>query len=527
MVLVVFSCGVIFTAYSAMYVKLLAFKTSRTWPIATAATYNETMVDGTIYLEKTEERQWNMGIAGSIISAISIAVFGKIYTTIGLKLTDWENHKTQTTYDDYLILKTFAFQFLNNYFALFFIAFMKYGFIFGIRSTCKYDDCMAELELQLLILACKDLFMNVVQTGMPFAKQRAKVKKLQRRFKDEAEATGLDIVAIVHTKKPEHEYTLEDYDSTFNDFCEIAMQFGFCTLFAAAFPIGPLLAIINNIVEIRFDAFSLCRAYRRPEYGRAEDIGSWALVFETMSLLCCASNVAMICFVSSSFLTASFGIEHYTGWQWLSDPVSYSGSVSFFMPLANGTRTHLTGADLLQVARTLPNVSSAAAVENISIANETLQVTAELTLMESDQILAWESMITQPGRYQNIRLWISLLVIEHMVLLLRTIWKVIYSVEPTWVQIRRQQIEYHQHTTLDTPETRQQRNRRSQQFEDRRKRLAAQKIQSTWRRKVTQMKYNKLLITTNDAKKRADTSKSKGSKKPSKQNKRSKDNKRR
>ena len=45
----------------------------------------------------------------------------------------------------------------------------------------------------------------------------------------------------------------------------------------------------------------------------AEDIGSWALVFETMSLFCCLTNVAMMCFVSSSFVTASFGIERYTG----------------------------------------------------------------------------------------------------------------------------------------------------------------------------------------------------------------------
>ena len=89
-------------------------------------------------------------------------------------LTNWENHKTQTTYDDYLILKTFAFQFLNNYFALFFISFMKYGYIYGVPSTCKFDDCMAELELQLLILACKDFFMNFVQSAMPFFKQRGR-----------------------------------------------------------------------------------------------------------------------------------------------------------------------------------------------------------------------------------------------------------------------------------------------------------------------------------------------------------------
>ena len=47
----------------------------------------------------------------------------------------------------------------------------------------------------------------------------------------EADAKGLDVGVIIHTKKPEHEFTLEEYESTFNDFCDMAMQFGFCTLF--------------------------------------------------------------------------------------------------------------------------------------------------------------------------------------------------------------------------------------------------------------------------------------------------------
>ena len=145
-----------------------------------------------------------------------------------------------------------------QYFSLFFISFMKYGYIFGVESTCLEDDCMAELEIQLMILATKDIFLNVVQTGMPFLKQRKKVAQLKHKLQvrcrhclslvfslpffaktvpflavlqGEADAKGLDVGVIIHTKKPEHEFTLEEYESTFNDFCDMAMQFGFCTLF--------------------------------------------------------------------------------------------------------------------------------------------------------------------------------------------------------------------------------------------------------------------------------------------------------
>ena len=35
---------------------------------------------------------------------------------------------------------------------------------------------------------------------------------------------------------------------------ELAIQYGFITLFVAAFPLAPLCALINNLFEIRLDA---------------------------------------------------------------------------------------------------------------------------------------------------------------------------------------------------------------------------------------------------------------------------------
>ena len=44
------------------------------------------------------------------------------------------------------------------------------------------------------------------------------------------------------------------YATLFSDYIELAIQFGFATLFSSAFPLAPLCAFLNNLFEIRLDA---------------------------------------------------------------------------------------------------------------------------------------------------------------------------------------------------------------------------------------------------------------------------------
>lgn len=41
----------------------------------------------------------------------------------------------------------------------------------------------------------------------------------------------------------------------------------------AAFPLAPLLALLNNIIEIRLDAYKFVTQWRRPLPSQAKDIG--------------------------------------------------------------------------------------------------------------------------------------------------------------------------------------------------------------------------------------------------------------
>ena len=52
------------------------------------------------------------------------------------------------------------------------------------------------------------------------------------------------------------------------------IQYGFVTIFVAAFPLAPLFALLNNIIEIRLDAYKFVTQWKRPLALRAQDIGN-------------------------------------------------------------------------------------------------------------------------------------------------------------------------------------------------------------------------------------------------------------
>lgn len=62
---------------------------------------------------------------------------------------------------------------------------------------------------------------------------------------------------------------------TFQDYQEMFIQFGYVVLFSSAFPLAAMCALVNNIIEIRSDAFKLCTGLQRPFGQRVESIGQW------------------------------------------------------------------------------------------------------------------------------------------------------------------------------------------------------------------------------------------------------------
>jgi anoctamin-6 len=74
----------------------------------------------------------------------------------------------------------------------------------------------------------------------------------------------------------ESEMTLPKYDP-FGDYLEMLILYGYATLFVVAFPLAPLLALGNNLIEIRVDSFKLLYNSARPVPQGAQDIGAYMI----------------------------------------------------------------------------------------------------------------------------------------------------------------------------------------------------------------------------------------------------------
>jgi len=78
----------------------------------------------------------------------------------------------------------------------------------------------------------------------------------------------------------------------------MVLQFGFVTIFVAAFPLAPLFALINNALEIRMDAMKMMSSFRRPVAQRVKNIGIWYGILDSIGKMSVLTNAVIIAFTS-------------------------------------------------------------------------------------------------------------------------------------------------------------------------------------------------------------------------------------
>jgi anoctamin-10/anoctamin-7 len=233
----------------------------------------------------------------ALLCAAVIMVGSRVFSGIAIQLTNMENHKTDTQYEDSVIIKTFVFEFFNSYSAPFYVIFLKQ---YAPGDSCV-GGCLRELHyLMGAIFVSLIIVQSAVQVYTPVT--RAKER-------EEAEKEGADPSKALSAI--EKQFMLEEYDQmfgAFNRFKETAILFGYAVLFSTAFPVAPLLAFIATYFEIRVDSWVLLQKSRRVVPSGVEDIGTWQSVFECLSGIAAITNMGIIFLVSETDVN--------TAWVW-------------------------------------------------------------------------------------------------------------------------------------------------------------------------------------------------------------------
>nr|XP_019954144.1 PREDICTED: anoctamin-8-like isoform X2 [Paralichthys olivaceus] len=286
-----------------------------------------------------------------IMLAITVTACDEVYRKIACWLNDMENYRLQSAYEKNLIIKMVLFQFVNSYLSLFYIGFY-------LKDMERLKEMLATLLIirqflqnvkevlqpylyerhklgELSLRAMWDLLLSVLLKYARLAAGKAQVSptdqpmpgpglrgtrpgvgQTERREKkclnggcgvpDEEEGGERDEADSGRFSEGEtEEESLIDCGlklrkvsfiekDTFQDYQEMFVQFGYVVLFSSAFPLAAMCALINNIIEIRSDAFKLCTGLQRPFGLRVESIGQWQTAMEAMGLIAIIVNCYLI-----------------------------------------------------------------------------------------------------------------------------------------------------------------------------------------------------------------------------------------
>uniref|UniRef100_A0A8C5MWS2 Anoctamin n=1 Tax=Leptobrachium leishanense TaxID=445787 RepID=A0A8C5MWS2_9ANUR len=238
-------------------------------------------------------------VTASCLNFIIIMILNFLYERVAIWITDMEIPRTHLEYENRLTMKMFLFQFVNYYSSCFYVAFFKgkfvgypaeYTYMFNVwrNEECDPAGCLIELTTQLtIVMAGKQIWGNIQEAIVPYIKNWWGSRKARNNPED-----------LYSRWEQDHDLQTFGGLGLFYEYLEMVIQFGFITLFVASFPLAPLLALLNNILEIRVDSWKLTTQFRRPIAAKAHSIGVWQEILNGIAILSVVTNAFIVAFTS-------------------------------------------------------------------------------------------------------------------------------------------------------------------------------------------------------------------------------------
>ncbi|KAJ2930954.1 hypothetical protein H1R20_g6155, partial [Candolleomyces eurysporus] len=309
-----------------------------------------------------------VGFSPTILFVLLVPRFLALYQALAVALTRWENHKHQSTYTASLTLKTFALGALVAYSGLALSAFVYVPFGEGVMRFVQ-ERWLKRVELKSLVggdtsggvgvwntdagivrkklnpgrlrdqmfafTVTNQVVGTFMEIGLPFvlravesfrAKQNASANhhdgksrsgsnspngspdglKKKVVFEDEKERGGLEERVFLERVRAEEK--LPEYN-LFTDYNEMVVQFGYVALWSTIWPLAGVMALINNIFELRSDAFKITVHHRRPVPVRTDTIGPWLDALTFLTWLSALTNSALVYLFSPSLTNTTNAVS--------------------------------------------------------------------------------------------------------------------------------------------------------------------------------------------------------------------------
>jgi hypothetical protein len=192
-----------------------------------------------------------------------------------------------------------VFKFLNSYFVLYYVAFLKKPLnLFGMM--CWRGDCMLDLQGQLFAFVVVRLTIsNAMEFLFP------KVMYFCRGFAEKRKAIFHNLgsyqkLEIADMSSSEMQSKKEVYKS-FSEFDEVLISHGYASLFAVTSPWVCLATLLWVIVESMIDVRGLCDSRQRPLPQRVRNNEPWDTAFEIYGFLAAVTNISLLVYGSHQF----------------------------------------------------------------------------------------------------------------------------------------------------------------------------------------------------------------------------------
>ena len=168
--------------------------------------------------------------------------------------------------------------------------------IFAFTVTNQVANNFMEIGLPYVLRAV-DAFRN----GKSLRHGRALGKKKRVAFEDEPASQTQNQGQGQEKRTEEREFletvrsevTRPEYD-VFEDYGEMVTQFGYVALWSTIWPLAPVMALLNNYIEVRSDAFKIAMVERRPIPIRTDTIGPWLESLSFLTWLSALTNSALV-----------------------------------------------------------------------------------------------------------------------------------------------------------------------------------------------------------------------------------------